>query len=70
MLVILNYTLLSYCYKLCCSIQCVLSEGAVVHLFAKDTGAYLHLGDDGTLTAKDSCTNKRSETVCVCLCLG
>ena len=47
------------------SIQCCLSEGAVVHLFSRDSGAYLHLGDDGTLTAKEGTTDKRSE-LCVC----
>ncbi|XP_065905633.1 uncharacterized protein [Dysidea avara] len=40
---------------------CALSEGAVVHLFSRDSGAYLHLGDDGTLTAKQGTTDKRTE---------
>ena len=62
----------SILFLFCFTIQCALSEGAVVHLFSRDSGAYLHLGDDGTLTAKQGTTDKRSElcvytSVCVLL---
>ena len=67
-----RWFLVLYCYKLSCycfTIQCALSDGTVVHLFSRDSGAYLHLGDDGTLTAKQGTTDKRSE-LCMSMSVG